>query len=166
MSELIHYIKNRPYLAKKIDNSEAWQFIKQHLKPFIRDHLYRLYQKDNILFFIFSHPSPKYEFDQKHKADIFSLLKMYEDLKHCQLGITTIKARTSYKYYQQKDQEESEESLQKPITNGRFKERSLGNFNNTLQDRQLFMKLEQIRDIIKHNQNSTQESQELQELIE
>lgn len=136
MNEILSHLKNNPQFRKINTASVIEQFI-EVLPLKLKKGIKFAYIKNNILYFVLTHPVYKMEFEY-NKADIKSLLKKTE-LKY----ITEISFFVTNKIEKKsKDQKEYE-----PF----YTERSHGIFENKLEDEKLHLIVEDIRDIIKNS---------------
>lgn len=138
VNDILTHLKYSPEF-KKLNTHSTLQKLINTLPPRLKKGIKFAYVQKEILFFVLTHPVFKMEFTH-NKALIFSLLKMYHiaNIADIRFFVTNVI-------------EKKEETLmQKPFYN----ERSYGIFQNHLHEKKLHDKIEQIRDIIKKQNQS------------
>jgi hypothetical protein len=141
MQYLLSHIKSAPYF-KRFEKNIYFDMIKQALPMVMQKYLYYMYIKNNTLIFIFEHPGLQIEFN--HKKDfIKSCIKKIEELNNISLDILNIEGKFSIKLFERK--EKIEKKIHKIYV---YKERSTGYFSNNLKDKDLFFRLESIKNKI------------------
>ena len=133
MLEIIKHLKNNPQFGK-INSSQAIKKFIELLPAKLNKGVKFGYVRNNILFFVLTHPVYKMEFEY-NKALIKSILKTYK-----QIDVQDIK------FFVTNVIEKKEIINNKPDL---YKERSHGIFDNKIQNPNLSKKLEAIRNIIK-----------------
>ncbi len=135
MNEILCHIKNNPEF-RKINTQEVLQKFIELLPLKLKKGIKFAYIKNQILYFVLSHPVYKMEFEY-NKSLINTLLK-----KSNIANVEEVKFFVTNKIEKkQKKEEKKEEDF--------YKERSYGIFQNNIKNEKLHNKIEEIRNIIK-----------------
>ena len=135
INEILSHLKNNPEF-KKINTSTLIKNFIEVLPPKLKKGVKFAYVKNQILYFVLTHPVYKMEFEY-NKGDIKSLLKK-----------ATIENVNDIAFFVTNKIEKKEEPIQEsPL----YDERSYGIFENKSTDEKLFRKFEEIRKIIKES---------------
>lgn len=133
MLEIVKHLKNNPQFSKINSSLAIEKFVK--LLPLKLSKGVKFgYVRNNILFFVLTHPVFKMEFEY-NKALIKSILKNYQDIQcdDIKFFVTNVI--------------EKKENIQVKIDT--FSERSYGIFENKVKNPKLNKKFEEIRNLIK-----------------
>lgn len=133
MLEIVKHLKNNPQFSKINSSLAIEKFVK--LLPLKLSKGVKFgYVRNNILFFVLTHPVFKMEFEY-NKALIKSILKNYQDIQcdDIKFFVTNVI--------------EKKENIQVKIDT--FNERSYGIFENKVKNPKLNKKFEEIRNLIK-----------------
>ena len=135
INEILSHLKNNPEF-KKINTSTLIKNFIEVLPPKLKKGVKFAYVKNQILYFVLTHPVYKMEFEY-NKADIKSLLKKSNiaNVEDISFFITN------------KIEKKSTQVVHEPL----YKERSYGIFENKVKDEKLYRKFESIRNIIKNS---------------
>ena len=133
INEIISHLKNNPEF-KKINTSTLIKNFIEVLPLKLKKGVKFAYVKNQILYFVLTHPVYKMEFEY-NKADIKSLLKKsnIENVQDISFFVTN------------RIEKKSSEIKSEPL----YIERSYGIFENRAKDEKLHKKFEQIRSIIR-----------------
>ncbi|MCP4969240.1 MAG: DUF721 domain-containing protein [Arcobacter sp.] len=135
MNEILCHIKNNPEF-RKINTQEVLQKFIELLPLKLKKGIKFAYIKNQILYFVLSHPVYKMEFEY-NKSLINTLLK-----KSNIANVEEVKFFVTNKIEKkQRKEEKKEEDF--------YKERSYGIFQNNIKNEKLHNKIEEIRNIIK-----------------
>ncbi len=134
MNEILCHIKNNPEF-RKINTQEVLQKFIELLPLKLKKGIKFAYIKNQILYFVLSHPVYKMEFEY-NKSLINTLLK-----KSNIANVEEVKFFVTNKIEKKKKKVEKGQDF--------FKERSYGIFQNSIKDEELHQKMEDIRNIIK-----------------
>lgn len=135
MLEIIKHLKSNPQFSK-INSSQAIDKFVSILPNKLSKGVKFGYIKNNILFFVLTHPVFKMEFEY-NKALIKSLLKTYKqiEVEDMKFFVTNVIEK----------KEKDEKIVQY------YEERSYGIFENKVKNSKLNKKFEEIREIIKNS---------------
>ncbi len=135
MSIILNHLKQHPDFRKINTNEKIQSFI--NILPIkLKNGIKFAYIKNEILFFVLTHPIYKIEF-QYNKALIKSLLN--------NAHMTNI---NDFKFFVTNKIEKKQET---PKENEFYKERSYAIFKNHFQNKKLYTLLEEIRELIKNS---------------
>ncbi len=135
INEILAHLKNNPEFRKVNSQKDIQKFINL-LPSKLKKGIKFAYIKNEILYFVLTHPVYKMEFEYNNSL-INSLLK-----KSHMKNIVKIKFFVSNKI-------EKKTNTNVTILSNVFKERSYGIFENSLKDEKLHQRVEEIRQIIK-----------------
>jgi len=135
LNEILCHLKNNPEF-RRINTQETIHKIIELLPPKMKKGVKFAYIRNQIFFFVLTHPVYKMEFEY-NKSLINDLLK-----KSNIANINDVRFFVTNRI----------EKKQKPIIiENNYKERSFGIFSNLIKDDNLHKKFEEIRDIIKNS---------------
>ncbi len=135
MSTILNHLKQHPDFRKINTNEKIQRFI--NILPMkLKKGIKFAYVRNEILFFVLTHPIYKMEFEY-NKALIKSLLN--------NAHMTNI---NDFKFFVTNKIEKKQE---KPKESELYKERSYGIFKNHIENKKLHTLLEEIRDLIKNS---------------
>lgn len=139
---IISHLKNRPYL-KKLQHVECFNMLLSLLPKNISENTRFMYQKNDTLFFVLTHPGIKMEFNYKSNLIKSILKKLIELNPQCIfMNSNNIKAFVTNKIT-------IKEQLNSKKNKQRYKERSNASFENRSEDQELKELFEEIRKTIK-----------------
>jgi len=141
---IISHLKKHSSL-KNLEQEECFDMLIKLLPSSLSNFIKFLYIKNKILFFVFKHPSAKMEFNYKRNLikDILNQIENFHPKCKC-INLEDIRAFVTNK-------KEPEEEIPKKTTIF-YKERSLGKFENKIEDEKIHEIFEKIRkEILKHN---------------
>ncbi|QKF82373.1 DUF721 domain-containing protein [Halarcobacter ebronensis] len=136
MSEILYHLKNNPEF-RRINTQETIHKFIELLPPKMKKGVKFAYIRQQIFFFVLTHPVYKMEFEY-NKSLINDLLK--------QSNIANVQ---EIRFFVTNKIEKKEQ--EKQAINESYKERSYGIFANKITDKKLHDKFEEIRAIIKNS---------------
>ena len=140
-SQIIDIIQSKPQFSK-LSKVKCIKKIQSLFTPPVQKMINFAYFKQNTLFFVFNHPAGKQEFDNSIE-NIKSALKFYMPDECSECSVSDIKAFVTHT--PRKTQETPK------VIKQTYKERSSGEFEINIQDKELNNLVKSIRDIIKNN---------------
>jgi len=143
MKQLISFVKNLPSF-KNFQKNIYFDMLKKSLPNIMKKSLCFTYVKNTTLFFVFDNPYIATEFEHK-KNFIKSIIKTIEKMHKINLNISELRAISPISMHNKRLGKVDSKTEKKIF----FKEKSFGEYSNSLKDKELFNKLENIRKIIK-----------------
>ncbi len=147
VNQIISHLKTKPYL-KNLQHIDCHNRLLSLLPKNLRNNIRFIYQKNDTLFFVLSHPGIKMEFNYKSNLIKSILKKLIELNPECIfMKSSQIKAFVSNKSV-------IKETKNSKIRKSRYKERANGEFKNSTKDEELHKIIEEIRLQIKQKREN------------
>ena len=143
-AQVLSHIVNQPQY-KKLAQHQCINAVKALLPPHLQTMVSFAYVKHKVLYFVLTHPGAKQEFDIII-ASIKTPLKQYPPQKCQAFDFDDIRAYVSHKPISKMTEVKKE-------TVPHYKERSVGDFENSVNDEKLHNIIEKIRTSIHDRQN-------------
>jgi hypothetical protein len=140
-SQIIDIIQSKPQFSK-LSKVKCIKRIQSLFTPPVQKMINFAYFKQNTLFFVFNHPAGKQEFDNSIE-NIKSALKFHMPDECSDTTVSDIKAFVTHT---PKKKQETIKTIKQT-----YKERSSGEFEINIKDKELNTLVKSIRDIIKNN---------------
>jgi len=139
IKDILAHLKYSPKF-KKINTQEALNKLTSAMPKNLQNGIKFCYTKQETLYFVLTHPVYKMEFEY-NKDLVKRLLKdlRIANINDIKFFVTNVVEKKEIQNVKHETREDS------------FKERSYGIFENMLEERKLYDKVEQIRNIIKKN---------------
>ena len=137
-AQILSHLQHQPQFSK-LSQYECIKSVQKLFPPHLQRMIRYGYVRNGVMFFVFTHPGAKQEFDIIAES-IKAPLRAHMPSCCREIGFNDIKAFVTYKPLA------PQTSAEKPLE--RYKERALGNFSNPVSDEKLHAIIESIRGMI------------------